>query len=567
MTMRNFAKLVPIPPLDTINIGLHPGHQATMLKIFGVPGALSRDCSNIANRKLEALIETRNVGPFKATGIGQLLDHLTEIFSEVKGKLPEVFAQVESDGMLCCRAVRGSKSNFSNHSWGTAIDIRFGDESDEMGDGLMQLGTSALAPFFHVRGWYWGIGFAATNPKREDSMHFEASDELIRQLFGGESGLIDSSELIIDTATDLTIPLPTRADRKLQSELLSGDEALEAIAEGHGVLHTTAGTAVDAAGTLQDALNLLSRFNPEFAINLGPDNRFRGFFGQKTKAAVEAFQAANDLDVDGRVGQDSILALDAALLKLDAAIVRPPEVAAPTDLTVPGDDEMLQPDPSATPVGAPIPFATKSSKGKFQKDSSETTGSSGQILRMSDGTEIATAAEDLHAVREGKDLGRLTATQRRVRKGNITTIRQNGYAYKGREFRVVRIEEKFDGFDGNSGVEKVKATRFGKFDKQDGGTGSGAENIVQTNSDVWGASVKRSRLERVFGKPFKQLAGSAELLNAMVEVFNEKTGKFARVPLVDVGPREDLEAELDLTFSVDEHLGNEGSARVLFRIT
>jgi len=54
---------------------------------------------------------------------------------------------------------------------------------------------------------------------------------------------------------------------------------------------------------------------------------------------------------------------------------------------------------------------------------------------------------------------------------------------------------------------------------------------------------------------------------AMVEVFNEKTGKFARMPLVDVGPREDLEAELDLTFSVDEHLGNGGSARVLFRVT
>lgn len=148
MTMRNFAKLVPIPPLDTINIGLHPGHQATMLKIFGVPGALSRDCSNIANRKLEALIETRNVGPFKATGIGRLLDHLTEIFSQVKGKLPEVFAQAKSDGMLCCRAVRGSKSNFSNHSWGTAIDIRFGDESDEMGDGLMQLEQALSRPSF-----------------------------------------------------------------------------------------------------------------------------------------------------------------------------------------------------------------------------------------------------------------------------------------------------------------------------------------------------------------------------------------------------------------------------------
>ena len=56
--MTNFAKLVPIPDLDTVNIGLSPCHQATMLKIFGRPGALSKDCSDYY--KFEAGCTHRN---------------------------------------------------------------------------------------------------------------------------------------------------------------------------------------------------------------------------------------------------------------------------------------------------------------------------------------------------------------------------------------------------------------------------------------------------------------------------------------------------------------------------
>jgi hypothetical protein len=311
--MTNFAKLVPIPSLDTVNIGLSPAHQATMLKIFGKPGVLSEDCSDITNSKLEALIETRNVGPFKATGIGRLLDDLTEIFAEVKTKLPEVFSQVKTDGMLCCRAVRGSTTNFSNHSWGTAIDIRFGDDSDEMGDGLMQLGSSALAPFFHVRGWYWGVGFAQSNPKREDSMHFEASDELIRQLFGGESGLVDlTGAAVVPEPTDGGLE-PTEESGILKSDLLARDARLEAVAEGHGVL-VASGGLVEGIGPVQDALNLLAKSNPALvSIDLGPADKFRGFFGEKTEAAIEAFQTFAALDVDGRVGRDTIRKLDESL--------------------------------------------------------------------------------------------------------------------------------------------------------------------------------------------------------------------------------------------------------------
>jgi peptidoglycan hydrolase-like protein with peptidoglycan-binding domain len=310
--MTNFAKLVAIPDLDTVNIGLSPCHQATMLKIFGRPGALSKDCSDVTNSKLNALIETRNVGPFKATGVGRLLDDLQAIFSEVKEKLPEVFSQVKTDGMLCCRAVRGSTQNFSNHSWGTAIDIRFGDDSDEMGDGLMQLGTSALAPFFHVRGWYWGVGFAQSNPKREDSMHFEASDELIRKLFGGEIEALTLGLEADSRTSQAADRVPAVDSPMLRSALLQGNNILEAVADGHLVLHATGGR-VEGIGPVQDALNQLG-----FTIDLGSSGQFNGFFGEKTRSAVEAFQTSANIDADGRVGSDTIRKLDQALMASEA---------------------------------------------------------------------------------------------------------------------------------------------------------------------------------------------------------------------------------------------------------
>jgi hypothetical protein len=51
-----------------------------MRRIFGVPGALSRDCSLIQNHALRELLQTRNVGPFRVTGLARLLDDLEAIF-------------------------------------------------------------------------------------------------------------------------------------------------------------------------------------------------------------------------------------------------------------------------------------------------------------------------------------------------------------------------------------------------------------------------------------------------------------------------------------------------------
>jgi hypothetical protein len=48
-------------------------------------------------------------------------------------------------------------------------------------------------------------------------------------------------------------------------------------------------------------------------------------------------------------------------------------------------------------------------------------------------------------------------------------------------------------------------------------------------------------------------------------IFHPAKKTFARVPIVDVGPSEDLEAVIDLTFQLDKFLGTDGSAKVQFQ--
>jgi hypothetical protein len=115
------------------------------------------------------------VGPFTVTGYRPAVEALGRIFAAVEQEKPELYSQLETAGMLCVRQVRGG-SGFSNHSWGTAIDIRINGQLDEVGDGKTQLGLRELYPYFHNEGFYWG---AAYSGDREDSMHFEASEQQV----------------------------------------------------------------------------------------------------------------------------------------------------------------------------------------------------------------------------------------------------------------------------------------------------------------------------------------------------------------------------------------------------
>ncbi len=176
--MSDFHHLVPIPPLSDINSGLHAAEVSTMTQLFGRPGRLTRDCSAVTNAKLRAQIVHANVGPFSVDGWGPAVERLKLVFAEVKAANPALYAVVRSAGMLCCRAVRNSQSNFSNHSWGCAIDLEIESELDALGEDHVQKGILLLYPFFHRHGFFWAAGYHT----RPDPMHFELADETVRAL-------------------------------------------------------------------------------------------------------------------------------------------------------------------------------------------------------------------------------------------------------------------------------------------------------------------------------------------------------------------------------------------------
>lgn len=168
--------LGPKPLQSSINKGLTSPTATFMKSELGVPGALTTDCSPVTNSKIKAQIVTEDVGPFKVTGLKPAVSAIRRVFQKVKIADRELYNQLGSAGMLCVRKVRGG-SSFSNHSWGSAIDLTVNRKLDVRGDNKTQLGLKKLYPYFYAEKFYWGAGYSTT----EDSMHFEVSQELITQ--------------------------------------------------------------------------------------------------------------------------------------------------------------------------------------------------------------------------------------------------------------------------------------------------------------------------------------------------------------------------------------------------
>jgi hypothetical protein len=118
------------------------------------------------------------------------------------------------------------------------------------------------------------------------------------------------------------------------------------------------------------------------------------------------------------------------------------------------------------------------------------------------------------------------------------------------------------GFDAKP-LTSGKASQFGKNDTQDEGTGSPIMGLIQTNSEVFGASVKASIMKKIFGAGWKT---NEKRLTALIEVFHPSTKRMVRVPLVDIGPGETIRAEVDLTWACDQFLKTEGAANVQYRL-
>jgi hypothetical protein len=171
------ADIVPIPPRSSFNQGLSAASEATMLQLLGVPGARTQDCSQPTGAFKQRVV-TSNVGPFKATGLDVAVELLKAVFDDAKESIPEVVGAVKNDGMLCVRHRRTNPGAFSNHSWGTAIDLFYTSDAVPQGSPKTNRGNLLLAPIFNKHGWFWGAGFSGA---AVDSMHFELAEETIRK--------------------------------------------------------------------------------------------------------------------------------------------------------------------------------------------------------------------------------------------------------------------------------------------------------------------------------------------------------------------------------------------------
>jgi hypothetical protein len=182
-TEGNLDDKVQIPPRSQLNPSLTACKESTMRARFGKPGALTEDCSDVTG-PVKAHIEDLKFGSFKnLRGLDFAVNSLQEVFADLRNADATLFARVEqqikSAGMLCVRARRKAPSVYSNHSWGTAIDIYFGNAVVKQGSLTTHRGNLILAPYFNRRGWYWGAGFSGD---AVDSMHFELADETIRAM-------------------------------------------------------------------------------------------------------------------------------------------------------------------------------------------------------------------------------------------------------------------------------------------------------------------------------------------------------------------------------------------------
>jgi len=168
--------IIDIPPTNTFNQNLSSASEATMLKLLGIPGEKTKDCSPATGAIRKRVVTRVDVGPFKVSGPDIAVESLKAALAEAEEQIPNVIAALKSDGMLCVRHKRNNPNSFSNHSWGTAIDLFFGADVVPQGVHKTHRGLLQLAPFFNKHGWYWGAGFSG---KSVDSMHFELAEETI----------------------------------------------------------------------------------------------------------------------------------------------------------------------------------------------------------------------------------------------------------------------------------------------------------------------------------------------------------------------------------------------------
>jgi hypothetical protein len=226
--------------------------------------------------------------------------------------------------------------------------------------------------------------------------------------------------------------------------------------------------------------------------------------------------------------------------------------------------------PAPKPVGDPVPFFTDPSASGNAYGNSKTKGLRGTLQKFDDGSVVLDATEPLSASRtDGLD-ATLTAVCRRIQQGHVTTVEQRNYSYRGRVLPLSTLTESAAGIPADvpdnfqsTPVRAGRASQFGKNDHEDEGTGSPIMGLIQTNSEVFGASLKMSIMAQLFGDNWRN---DIRRLGALIDVYFGDTKRMVRVPLVDLGPAESVKAEVDLTWACDQFLGTQGQADVVYRV-
>lgn len=172
-----YAQTVLIANRRNLNKGMNIASPSYLEGVFGKPRAnMTSDCQPMTNERLKARLKTAQVGPIRVTMQQPALDSLNTVFEKIKATDPDLYDRINTAGALCVRHIRGAPGRTSTHAFGLSVDLNIDGKLDRLGDGKTQLGLTIMADFFRTEGWYWGAGFS-----REDSMHFEASRDLVEK--------------------------------------------------------------------------------------------------------------------------------------------------------------------------------------------------------------------------------------------------------------------------------------------------------------------------------------------------------------------------------------------------
>jgi len=259
VTNIDYLEEVPLDP--SINGDLRSVSNRLMLATFGQPrGDYNQDCQPPTTPSFRALCDFGvKIDGFKwkVWGLKKPVTSLKDVVADIKSEKPEIFEILDHMGMGCCRHQRGSSSAISNHSWGSAIDLTLHGKLDKRGNGVIQRGILEIAPIFNRHLWYSGAVF-----RTEDAMHMEISRDWLEKHY-------------------------PEIDRSAQVDLDVLDIG-------------------DRGARVQEAQRLLQAKG--FDLGRGGAD---GIFGTGTLNAVRAFQGANALGVDGRIGESTLKKLRA----------------------------------------------------------------------------------------------------------------------------------------------------------------------------------------------------------------------------------------------------------------